>query len=334
MCATTPQQGILGREPTIVTVTLNPSLDRTIDVVTLDRGSVQRVTTARLDPGGKGVNVARALLANDVAVRAVVPVAGREGDHLIELLEREGVDVEVVRVHGHTRSNTAIVEADGTVTKLNEPGPTLTGADLDTVAAAVLAAAAPGSWVALCGSLPPGLPVGAYASLTQLFRAAGLRVVVDSSGAAFRAAISAGPDLVKPNTEELSEFVGRPLRTLSEIIEAAHEVRDAGARTVLVSCGADGAVLVGDEIVLGTSPVSDPRSSVGAGDAFLAGFLSADGAGSSPSGSFSEALAWGAAAVRLPGSRMPAASDIDRSIVHLGAGTAHAQFAPLTEGRS
>ncbi len=334
MCATTPQQRIPGREPAIVTVTLNPSLDRTIEVVMLDRGSVQRVTTARLDPGGKGVNVARALLANDVAARAVVPVAGREGDQLIELLEREGVGVEIVRIHGRTRSNTAVVEADGTVTKLNEPGPTLTDADLDTVAGAVLSAAEPGSWVALCGSLPPGLPVSAYATLTQLFRAAGLRVVVDSSGAAFRAAIAAGPDLVKPNTEELSEAVGRPLRTLGEIVDAARELQDAGARTVLVSCGADGAVLVGDEIMLGLSPVGDPRSSVGAGDAFLAGFLAAEGAGSSPSESFAEALAWGAAAVRLPGSRMPAPSDIDRSIVHVSAGSAHDRIATLTEGRA
>ncbi len=318
----------------IVTVTLNPSLDRTIEVAALERGNVQRVTTARLDPGGKGVNVARALLANGVPARAVLPVAGAEGDRLVELLEREGVDVTVVRVLGRTRSNTAIVEADGTVTKLNEPGPSLTAADLDTVAAEVLAAAGPGSWVALCGSLPPGLPTGAYATLTQLFRAAGLRVVVDTSGAAFRAAVGAGPDLVKPNTDELAEAVGRPLDTVPAIVGAARELQASGAGTVLVSCGADGAVLVGEEVVVGESPVDDPRSSVGAGDAFLAGYLAAEGAGAAPDDAFAEALAWGAAAVRLPGSRMPGPTDIDRSIVHVAARAAHEQLSSITEGES
>ena len=124
----------------IVTVTLNPSLDRTIEVGALERGQVQRVTTARLDPGGKGVNVARALLANGVPARAVVPIAGAEGDQLVGLLEKEGVDVAVVPIPGRTRSNTAIAEADGTVTKLNEPGPTLGASDLDALATQVLAA--------------------------------------------------------------------------------------------------------------------------------------------------------------------------------------------------
>ena len=318
----------------IVTVTLNPSLDRTIEVGSLARGEVQRVTTARLDPGGKGVNVARALLANGVAARAVVPIAGAEGDQLVGLLEKEGVDVAVVPIPGRTRSNTAIAEADGTVTKLNEPGPTLGGSDLDALATQVLAAAEPGSWVALCGSLPPGVPVDVYATLVRRFTASGLRVAVDTSGPAFRAAIAAGPELVKPNDEELAEAVGRPLVTLSDVIAAARDLQATGARTVLVSRGSAGAVLVDDDVLVGESTVSDPRSTVGAGDAFLAGFLAAQVGGADRGAAFAEALAWGAAAVRLPGSRMPGPDDIDRSAVRIVTEVAHERLSSITEGES
>lgn len=317
----------------IITVTLNPSLDRTIELDTLAPGCVQRVTAARLDPGGKGVNVARALLANGVPTLAVVPVAGVEGDQLVTLLEHEGVDVELVPVLGHTRSNITIAEADGTVTKLNEPGACLGADDLEALAGKVLAAAAADSWVVLCGSLPPGLPAEAFATLTRRFVAAGLRVAVDTSGPAFRAAVTVGPELVKPNAEELAEAVGRPLRSRSEVIAAACELQGLGAKTVLVSLGAEGAILVDEAVVVGESPVEAPRSSVGAGDAFLAGFLAGQYRGASRSEAFAEALAWGAAAVQLPGTQMPGPDDIDRSVVHI-----HSDLVPLrtsiTEGES
>jgi 1-phosphofructokinase len=318
----------------IVTVTLNPSLDRTIELDRLARGRVQRVTAARLDPGGKGVNVARALLANAVPTLAVMPKGGVEGDQLVGLLEREGVDVAVVPVLGHTRSNITIAEADGTVTKLNEPGASLSSDDLEALAKKVLAAAAPGSWVVLCGSLPPGLRAAAYATLTHRFVGAGLRVVVDTSGPAFRAAVAVGPELVKPNAEELAEAVGRPLRSQSEVVGAARELQGLGAQTVLVSLGAAGAILVDEAVVVGESPVDEPRSTVGAGDAFLAGFLACQYQGASRREAFAEALAWGAAAVRLPGTRMPGPADIDRSVVHIHSDPVPAFLAPIIKGES
>jgi 1-phosphofructokinase len=319
----------------IITVTLNPSLDRTIELDRLAQGCVQRVPAARLDPGGKGVNVARALLANGVPTRAVVPVAGVEGDQLVGLLEHEGVEVAVVPVLGQTRSNITIAEADGTVTKLNEPGASLCADDLEALAKKVLAAAPPDSWVVLCGSLPPGLRAEAYATLTHRFVGAGLRVAVDTSGPAFRAAVAAGPELVKPNAEELAEAVGRPLRSRSAIVAAARELQDLGAQTVLVSLGAAGAILVdASSVVVGESPVDQPRSAVGAGDAFLAGFLAGQYRGASHREAFAEALAWGAAAVRLPGTRMPGPADIDRSVAHILSDPVPALLTRITEGES
>ena len=308
----------------ILTVTLNPSLDRTIEVSSLEPGAVHRALRTRLDPGGKGVNVTRALLANGLTSRAVVPLGGPDGAQLRALLEAEQVDVVDVPVEGSTRSNVTVAEADGTVTKLNEPGANLTQAELSTLTGLVLDQSAPGDWVVLCGSLPPGVDDGEYAAMTKLLRSSGRLVAVDTSGPALRHAVAASPDLVKPNREELAEVVGRELDSIAAVLAAAHELHARGVGHVLVSLGADGAVLVGGAPggdlpdLVGTSRVATPRSTVGAGDAFLAGYLSAltTPAGSPPGTdgrafALLTALAWGAAAVRLPGSVMPTPADID-----------------------
>ncbi|MEV0383604.1 1-phosphofructokinase [Nonomuraea sp. NPDC050643] len=300
----------------ILTLTLNPSLDRTIAIAALERGAVIRAAAAHLDPGGKGVNVSRALLANDVASRAVVPYGGDEGRQLVRLLAAEGLDMVTVPVAGPTRSNVTLAEPDGTITKINEPGTALSPAELDEIADAVLAAAHQADWVVASGSLPPEVPADVYARLCRRFAGAGIHVAVDTSGPALACALGAAPALVKPNLEELSAATGMPIRRLGDVVEAAGKLRAAGARAVLASLGADGAVLVEEGGVwYGEAPVTEPRSPVGAGDAMLAGFLAAGGRGP---GSLARALAWGAAAVGLPGSRMPGPADIaqDHVTVH------------------
>ncbi|MFI6242319.1 1-phosphofructokinase [Micromonospora sp. NPDC050795] len=294
----------------IVTVTLNPSLDRAVEVDSLTRGEVIRAATAHLDPGGKGVNVSRALLANGVPSVAVLPSGGDEGNQLIRLLKAEGVEVLAVSIAGRTRSNITLAEPDGTVTKINEPGPTLRRAEFDEVIDSVLARASGADWVVLCGSVPPGLPADAYAQLCRKLRAADVRVAVDTSGPALREAALAGATLLKPNRDELADVVGSPLKDLGDVVDAAQCLRAWGAGTVVASLGADGAVLVDAEGVrAGTCPVARPRSTVGAGDALLAGFLAAGAQGAA---ALAEGLAWGAAAVSLPGSRMPGPADLLR----------------------
>ncbi|MBG0833190.1 1-phosphofructokinase [Planomonospora sp. ID67723] len=292
----------------IVTLTINPSLDRTIEVGSLTRGAVIRAAAAHLDPGGKGVNVSRALLANRVPSCAVVPFGGDEGRRLVTLLSAEGIDMVTVPVTGPTRSNVALAESDGTVTKVNEPGTALSAAELDAVAEAVLGAARSADWVVASGSLPPRVPADLYARLCRRFARAGILVAVDTSGPALTAALPAGPALVKPNREELAEATGMAITTLGDAVEAARRLRAMGARTVLASLGADGAVLLQDDGTwYGEGPVSEPRSTVGAGDAMLAGFLAAGARGEE---ALAEALAWASAAVALPGSRMPGPADI------------------------
>ena len=299
----------------ILTLTMNPSLDRTIEVPELVRGALVRASGTRLDPGGKGVNVARALAAHKLPTCAVVPRGGPEGRQLCELLEEEGIDVCAVPVTGHTRSNVSLVEPDGAVTKINEPGGELGQDDLERIDNAVLDTAAYADWVVASGSLPPGVPDTFYRDLGVRLTERGIRFVVDSSGPAFIAALGAEPALIKPNREELAESVGFGIDTLADAVRAAEVLRDKGARTVLASLGADGAVLVDEQGVrYGESPVDRGRSAVGAGDAMLAGYLAGGVTGVD---ALVEALSWGAAAVRLPGSRMPGPDDVDRGSVRV-----------------
>lgn len=306
----------------IITVTLNPSVDRTVELDVLHRGRVCRAHAVHLHPGGKGVNVTRALSTNGVPSRAIVPAAGAEGEQLIQLLRNEKVEAVVVPVAGRTRCNITIAEADGTITKLNEPGSDLTSSDLEVVLRRTLQEGSRGDWIVLSGSLPPGVAADHYGRMTQRLLASGFRVAVDTSGPALLHAVAAGPDLIKPNTDELAEAVGRPITCIRDVVAAARHLQQKGARRVLVSLAEAGAVLVDEEVLVGDATAGSLRSSVGAGDALLAGFLAAETTGASHSSAVDEspgstswpalaqALAWGSAAVALPGSQMPAPADI------------------------
>jgi 1-phosphofructokinase len=299
----------------IVTLTLNPSVDRTVEVETLARGEVMRAQGVRVDPGGKGINVSRALATHGLSTRAVVTVGGAEGEHLIALLRDTGIEIVPVGIRGAIRSNITVVEPDGTTTKFNEPGAQLSADELGAVFAAVKTAVESADWLVASGSLPPGTPASVYADLIRSLADSGTCVAVDTSGPALEAVLDAGPTLVKPNRDELAEVTGRPLLTIADVVEAACRLRDLGAGAVLASLGADGAVLVDDDgAIHGQTPAAAPLSSVGAGDAMLAGFLAGGGKGSD---ALVEGLAWGAAAVLQPGSGMPSPDDIDRGAVRL-----------------
>ncbi|MGE7391251.1 1-phosphofructokinase [Streptomyces sp. NPDC004126] len=298
----------------ILTVTPNPSLDRTYEVPSLDRGAVLRAAGERVDPGGKGVNVSRAVAAAGCSTTAVLPLGGPAGTLLLELLTAEGVDVTAVSIAGLTRSNIAVVEPDGTLTKINAAGPELSAQESDLLLDTVRGSAG-ADWVACCGSLPPGLEPRWYAELVTRAREAGARVALDTSGPALAAALPARPDVVKPNAAELAEAVGRPLATLGDAVKAAEELVGRGAGAVLASLGAHGQLLVtADGAHHGAAPVAAVRSDVGAGDAALAGFLTAGGTGPA---ALASALAHGAAAVQLPGSVMPGPADLRPEDVHI-----------------
>ncbi|MCV2393618.1 1-phosphofructokinase [Actinotalea sp. M2MS4P-6] len=295
----------------IVTLTPNPSVDRSVMIDDLRRGEVHRASESRIDPGGKGVNVSRVLAAQSAATVAVLPIGGPEGHLLEELLDAAGVAHHSVSVAGTVRMNISVLEPDGTTTKLNEPGPTLTDDEAGLLLDATVTLAAGADWVVGCGSLPPGAPADLYATLVGQVRDRGVHVAVDSSGAPMVAAVAARPTLIKPNHEELAELVDHDLPTLGDVRDAARDLVADGIEVVAVSLGKDGALLVtAQDAVHAAATITAPLSTVGAGDCMLAGLLHGLSTGQPTADALATGVLWGAAAVTLPGSSVPAPDDL------------------------
>ena len=308
----------------IVTVTPNPSIDRTVTLpARLVRGAVHRVQSVSTEPGGKGVNVARALTLAGLDTLAILPAGGR--DPILSALQSCGVPFYAVPVDGAVRTNLTITESDGTTTKINEPGAVIDPAALAALTAAILDRAASARWVVLSGSLPPGMPDSWYAEVVARLQPFDCKVAVDTSDAPLAALAAefgrAAPDLIKPNAEELAGVAGAAAGDLEAalaqgdpdpVVSAARQLIDRGARTVLATLGAAGAVLVDDTgSWLATPPPIKPRSTVGAGDSSLAGYVRADVAGAQPPQRLQMAVAYGSGAAALPGSALPSPAQID-----------------------
>ncbi|HEX9834365.1 MAG TPA: 1-phosphofructokinase family hexose kinase [Mycobacterium sp.] len=314
----------------IVTVTPNPSIDRTVTLTTpLTRGAVHRVTSVTTEAGGKGVNVARALTLAGVEAVALLPAP--VDDPLITALHAGAVPFRCVPTDDAVRTNLTITEHDGTTTKLNEPGAALDTAGVDALTRSVVAAAESASWVVLSGSLPPGLPDHWYADIVAMLAALPCRVAVDTSDAPLAALVKsfgrAAPDLIKPNAEELAGVLGLAPAALEAavaqgdpepVVSAARRLLDQGVGAVLATLGPVGAVLVDDNgSWLATPPPITPRSTVGAGDAALAGYLRGEVSGAVPPQRLRMAVAYGSAAAALPGSALPSPADLDLDAVRV-----------------
>lgn len=293
----------------IVTVTPNPSLDRTFVIESLARGTVNRALDSRVDPGGKGVNVSVALAVNGYRTTAVVPRGGVDGIYLAELLERAGVNLHLVPISSDTRTNFTLVEHGGIITKVNAPGPLLSAEEQTALRGATVRLSAGSDWVVACGSLPPSVDPTFYADLVREVESP---IAVDTTGEALMEAVRAGADLIKPNLQELADATGRQPRTLGDVVEIADDLRREGAKAVLVSLGRHGAVLVGDEVIHGAAGVANVVSSVGAGDALLAGFLCEP----APSRErLARALAWASASCETANTEMPTPERIAKQSV-------------------
>ncbi|MFJ3304500.1 1-phosphofructokinase family hexose kinase [Streptomyces sp. NPDC086549] len=290
----------------ILTVTLNTALDITYRVRSLRPHASHRVSDVTERPGGKGLNVARVLAALGHEVTATGFAGGGTGRAVREgLADTPGVLDALLPIGGATRRTVAVVdELTGDTTQLNEPGPQITPAEwgaFQEVYGELLAGA---SAVALCGSLPPGVPVGAYAGLVRTARTAGVPVLLDTSGEPLRRGVAARPDILKPNAEELAELTGShdPLR-------AAQDARRRGAHAVVASLGADGLIAHTPEGRWHAAPPARMDGNpTGAGDSAVAGLLSG----------LVDRLPWPdrlarAAALSAATVRAPAAGEFDRA---------------------
>lgn len=316
----------------IVTLTVNPSLDRTVVLPgTLVRGAVQRAAAISEDPGGKGVNVCRALTASGLQSVAVLP--GQDNDPVMAGLRTAGVSYANFPIPTKLRSNITLTEPDGTTTKINMPGPPLNAEEQEGLISLLVTTCAagedgsPASWLVLAGSLPPGASPDVYAlvahAVRQRFGERAPRIAIDSSGAPLLGALlhNAAPDLLKPNAEELAEVTG--IGTEDELeqdpslaVSAARTLIARGVGAVLATLGPKGALLVTAEGAWqATRPPVEAVSTVGAGDSALAGFLLADVAGAPPRDCLRQAVAHGAAAAALPGTTVPTLAQTDPGAV-------------------
>lgn len=297
----------------ILTLTPNPSIDRTVELAgPLARGEVQRVTSVVSQGGGKGVNISRAAVTAGVASIAVLP-ADRDDPFVHELLSA-GIDCRPARPAGEIRVNLTITEPDGTTTKLNSPGATVTDQHLEALSSTLLHRSAGVDWVVLAGSLPPGAPADYYAGLVGRLRGGRAKVAVDTSEAPLAALVDAlpgsAPDLMKPNGAELASFTGGDPATLESdprsAARAARALIDRGVGAVLATLGAHGAVLVTTEGAWhAIPPPTKVVSTVGAGDSSLFGYVLGDLRGLPPGECLALAVAYGSAAAGLPGTTIP-----------------------------
>ena len=278
-------------------------------VATLERGHLNRASTTTAEAGGKGLNVSRALAAHGHRTLAAVPLSNASAGVYVPLVG-SATPLEVVTIKGEVRSNISLVEADGTVTKVNERGPELSGDEVDVLLNRIAELATEATWVVAAGSLPAGVAPDFYARLAGVLPV-GVRLAVDTEGTPLRLSLEAGVALVKPNRHELEQRGEHRLETLGDVIAAAR-IAGRGGSALLVSLGKDGAVLVdGEATAYGEARVDDLVNDVGAGDALLAGFL----AGGATAGALATAIAWSVAACRSPGTAMRRVSVADEQAV-------------------
>ncbi len=297
----------------ITAVSLNPAIDRTITVPGFTPGATNRVQISRTDPGGKGINVARVVRALGGSAR-VVGFLGREnGEVHTRYLSELGVDCRFIRVPGQTRVNIKIVDpVHGGLTEINDRGFSVTPVHNEELRAQVERALDDSAVLVLSGSLPTGAPSTIYRDLIERAAAAGVPAILDADGEALSEALSARTAVIKPNQAEAERLLGRRLPTPEAVIEAARELLRLGPQAVVISCGADGAVLARPEGCWWATPPSiTPGSTVGAGDSMVAALALAMAREMPPEEALRLATAAGTATARMEGTRVCAAEDVE-----------------------
>ena len=257
----------------IYTVTLNPALDKTVEIPSLTVDAVNRITSMRTDPGGKGINVSKVIQKLGGASVAAGILGGDTGRAILSALTEMGLTTLFHFVEGETRTNMKIIDPDNhTNTDINEPGVTVSEEILEKLLEELLAKVTKEDIVVISGSMPKGSPKDTYYTWTKAFREKGAKVILDADGDLLKAGLKASPYLIKQNNHELGALTGRALETPEEIAETAAELmKEYGIGKVVVSMGGDGAVYVTKDKTIYAEGLKVPvGSTVGAGDSVVA----------------------------------------------------------------
>ena len=290
----------------IATVTLNPAIDKSLIVRDFEIGKTNRGEVARLDAGGKGINVANVLKRLGSTVCALGFAAGSNGRFILDALSAEGIPADFVTVPGETRVNLKIHDPEkGTETELNEPGFRITEEHSEELRRKIEAYAPRCEVMVFSGSLPPDAPPEIFADLVRVAKAHGAKCFLDTAGEGLKQGLAAGPFLVKPNRAEVESLLKEKLRTRPELVEAARALIMMGSEQVLISLGAEGAVgVTGKDALFASPPAVEVRSSVGAGDTMVAVMAYAAVEGLPFRQAFRMAVAASAATVSIEGTKV------------------------------
>jgi 1-phosphofructokinase family hexose kinase len=286
----------------IVTLTVNPTIDRVISVDRLAFEDRAYINSSRESAGGRGINASCVIHSFGGQTLAVLICGGDAGKRLQEHLQCDGLPFQVVPVENEIRTNLTITDKHGLTVNLNEAGPTLSKAEVARVERAVTETLDRASWLMICGSLPPGVPPSFYGTLIAAARKKKVKTLLHADGEALRHGIEERPTVATPNQQEADRLLGRTLLTRTHYLEAAERMRAMGPESVVLSLGSRGAVGAFREgLFEALPPMVDAVCPIGAGDALSAAYAWA----MERKNNGVEALRWGVAAgtasARLPG---------------------------------
>jgi len=299
--------------PDIATITINPAIDIFVNVSRVESTRKLRCSAPKRDPGGGGINVARVAHRLGGSVTAIYPTGGAIGKLLQRLVEREGIDSVVTPSHVETRENfTAFETETGEQYRFVLPGSTLHRAEWGACLDKLATLPEKPKFVVASGSIPPGVPGDFYAHVARVAKKLGAKMVLDTSGRSLAPALDEGVTLIKPNQNELSDFVGKRLDREDEYIAASREFILAGrAEAVALTLGEEGALLVTAKNAWRAEAMKiEVASTVGAGDSFLGGMVAALAAGQSMENAFRMGVAAGSAAAMSPGTELCREEDV------------------------
>lgn len=256
----------------IVTVTMNPAIDKTIEVENLELGGLNRIKHVEIDVGGKGINVSKTIQKLGEISVATGFIAGNSGKIIENFMNNLGIKTDFITVEGETRTNTKVFEESGKVTELNEPGAKVSEEQIEALETKILGYVDENTIVVLAGSVPAGVDKGIYAKITESVHKKGGKVLMDADGELFVKALEAGPDMIKPNRDELQKYVGIDHKASeNELLSSAKKLMEKGISNIAVSMGSSGAVFIGEGYCVRCPGIKVAAlSTVGAGDAMVA----------------------------------------------------------------
>jgi 1-phosphofructokinase/tagatose 6-phosphate kinase len=307
----------------IITVTLNPALDKTLEVPNFTPGRRHRTVDQVTMPGGKGVNVARAIKRLGQPVIATGLAGGATGTRIVEALNDDAILNAFVRIREESRTNTAVLDpTTGQQTEINERGPAISSQEMELFREKLLYLAKGASMCVFAGSLPRGLETDAYADLIREVKKLGVTTLVDTDGEPLRLGMRAEPDLVSPNELEAEELVGQEFNDVEDRAQAVVEMTRLGAAEAImtVSDGCYAYVLDdGPTLYRVTVEEQEARSRIGSGDAFLAGYVSARYAGRAPVECLRYGVACGAESIQHFGAGVIDPDKVERLVAEVDA---------------